>query len=193
MLRSCLTPSDGRPRRVPRPADRAGWPAARRRSMSMSFRTEPRFSRSPTASIAAAMAEGVQHAVRIGAEFALDLGARQRVLGRTARMLAAGRERRAVDLDLDHRLHAGQRRIGTDLDLLGRGAPHVSDRRSGQARTARASAPGRAGSPPRCNGRKSARRTSPCSAPACRADRTPAGSMPRAPFSPWRDRSCAVR
>ena len=39
-------------------------------------------------------------------------------------MVAARRERRAVGLDLDHRLHAGQRRIRTYLDLLGGRAPH---------------------------------------------------------------------
>src|SRR5262245_38186533 len=66
-----------------------------------------------------------EYAVRVGAEFALDLSARQLVLGRTARMLAARLKRRAVALDLDHRLHAGERRIGTDLDLLGGGAPHL--------------------------------------------------------------------
>jgi len=40
-------------------------------------------------------------------------------------MVAACRERRGFGLDVDHRLHAGERRIRTDLDLLGRRAPHV--------------------------------------------------------------------
>ena len=104
-----------------------------------------------------------QHAVRIGAEFALDLGARQRVLGRAARMLAAGRERRAV---ASRSRPPPARRSAPHPDGSRSARPRraaASDRRSGRARTGRASAPGRAGSPPRCNGRKSARRTSPCS------------------------------
>src|SRR5271166_4936880 len=61
-----------------------------------------------------------QHALRIGAEFALDLSARQRVLGAAAGIVAARGERPAVvALDLDHRLHAAKRRIATYLDLFG--------------------------------------------------------------------------
>src|SRR5262249_49230418 len=59
-----------------------------------------------------------EHPVGIGAEFSFDLGARQRVLGRTARMIAARLKRGAVAFDLDHRLHAGERRVRTEFDLL---------------------------------------------------------------------------
>src|SRR5262245_62179957 len=40
-------------------------------------------------------------------------------------MIAARLERRAVGVDLDYRLHAVERRIRADLDLLSRGAPHL--------------------------------------------------------------------
>ncbi len=60
---------------------------------------------------------GAQHAVRIGAELALDLTPRERVLGRAARMLAVRLERGVLHLDFGRRLDAAERRVGTQLDL----------------------------------------------------------------------------
>ena len=97
-------------------------PLARRgpwRSMSISSRTDARSSSRLTAAITSSTRAGGMPAAGIGAELALDLRTRERVLERSARMLAARLEGRAVGhLDLHHRLRAGQRGIVPDLHAL---------------------------------------------------------------------------
>ena len=79
-------------------------------------------------------------------------------------MLAARRQHLAVrHLDLHRGLHTAERRDRAAFRPARRRTGAASDRRSARARTGRASASGRAGSRRRCNGPRSARRTSPCS------------------------------